>query len=229
MLTPLYDKESVCQICAHKHSTKRVRTRFLKVENIHTDFFTEYKDSSIHPLLYEAIVCPNCGFAFMDTFSSSINSDSLNVIKEQLRGWSVQDFGQERHVVDAIKATKLAVISGMVKKEKTIVMASLCLRLGWLCRMRKDEQEERRFLLKALEKYKASYLEADYDGTTMTDIKMLYMIGEIARRVEHTEDALKYLAKVVEHKNKHEEKKIVEMAREQWYAIRENDKERQLS
>ncbi len=108
----------------------------------------------------------------------------------------------------------------MLKKEKHVIIAGLCLRLSWLYRMQHIHDQEQRFLKEALKHYKLSYEQADYLLTKMTDLRLLYMIGELARRIGHEEDAVKYFSRVIQHPHKELEKKTVEMAREQWYKIR---------
>src|SRR5690606_23174879 len=118
---------------------------------------------------------------------------------------------------------KLGILSATLKKEKHVVIAGLCLRLAWLFRMKNDEQEEKRFLSEALNQYKKSYERADYIATPMTDIRILYMIGELSRRVGNIDEAIRYFSLVIQHKDKESEQKIVEMAREQWYLIRNSE------
>lgn len=228
-ITPLYDKNVICLLCSTSFNTKKIRSRFLRVETTHSDFFTEYKNSQLNPIFYEVAVCPNCGFSSSDTFSSDMSEESRQSLNQQFTNWKEQDFGEERSLEDAIHVTKLAILSGMLKKEKAIVMAGLCLRLAWMHRLSNDWEQESRYLLQSIDQYKKSYSQVDYLQTTMTEMKVLYLIGELLRRVGEEQEAVHYLSRVVQHKHKHTDPKIVEMAREQWYEMRKNDKERRFS
>lgn len=223
-LKPLYDKKVKCPICSNSFSTKKIRSRFIRVEKIDADFFTHYKDQELNPILYEVNVCPKCGYAFADTFSSSFSANALQQIKSQISAnWKEREFSDERMIAEAIETYKLALLSGALKQEKSIVLAGLCLRLSWLYRIDNDMEQEKRFMQISLEKYKQSYMETDYIGTQMTEMRLLYLIGELSRRLEYRNDAVTYFSKVIGHKNRSLETKLVDMAREQWYLIREND------
>ncbi len=223
MVTPFYEKEETCLYCQHRFVTTKVRSRFVRIEKVHSDFFQEYKDPEINPYLYEVAVCPKCGFAFSDQFEAKLTPNIRERIAQALKGWKEQDFGGRRDLDIAIRAYKLGILSATLKKEKHVVIAGLCLRLAWLFRMKNDEQEEKRFLSEALNQYKKSYERADYIATPMTDIRILYMIGELSRRVGNIDEAIRYFSLVIQHKDKESEQKIVEMAREQWYLIRNSE------
>jgi uncharacterized protein len=224
-LKPLFDKKVNCPICSNSYLTKKLRSRFIKVEEIEADFFTHYKDKELNPIFYEVNVCPKCGFSFVDTFSSYYPPGSISLIKAQVSAnWKERDYSGERTVEQAVEVYKLAVLSGSLKQEKHVVMAGLCLRLAWIYRLLENSVQEMRFMKLALEKYKNSYLESDYIGTQLTEMRLIYLIGELSRRLGYPEEAVKNFSKVVNHHNRSVESKLVEMAREQWYLIRDTEK-----
>ncbi len=224
-LEPLYDKKVKCPICASEYTTKKIRSRFIKVEKIEPDFFTHYKDQALNPMLYEINVCPKCGYSYADSFSSTFPHGSKDLIKAQITSnWSEQDYSGKRQIKQAISTYKLAILSGALKEEKSVVMAGLCIRLAWLYRTIGNPEEEIRFVKLALEKYKRSYMEADYIGTQLSEIRLLYVIGELCRQIGDGVEAIKNFSKVIHHKNRSSEVKLIEMAREQWYLIRDGDK-----
>lgn len=221
-LTPLYDKQVKCPVCATSYSTKKVRSRFIRVEKTDTDFFTYYKDQELNPIFYEVNVCPKCGYAFVDTFSNSFSQNALEKIKKQItENWKKREFSNERTVEHAAETYKLALLSGVLKQEKSIVIAGVCLRLSWIYRMLEDFEQEQRFMKLSLEKYIVSYMETDYLGTQMTEMRLLYLIGELHRRTGDRDGAVTYFSKVINHKNRSIETKLIEMAREQWYLTRD--------
>lgn len=228
-MMPLYDKEVRCLFCEAPFQTKRIRSRFVRVSQMHSDFYMEYKDPLLNPYFYEVDVCPSCGFAASDTFTAHFPPGTKPMIAEQFLEWKVQDFNRERTVEEAIRTMKLGILSATLKKEKHIVIAGLCLRLAWMYRLIEEKGQETRFLEKALTQYKASYEQADYQDTQMTDMRILYLIGELSRRVEDEKDALRYFSRVIDHKKKALEPKLVEMAREQWQVIRNQESKEQIS
>lgn len=223
---PFYDKEIKCEICEITYKTKRLRSRFIRTEKVHSDFFTEFKDKQCNPYFYEVHVCPTCGFASSENFSNHFKPGSKDRIAQQVgASWKPRDFGGIRTIEEAIETYKLGIVSGTLKSEKHIVLAGLCMRLAWLFRMTEDKAQELRFLRLSLKHYENAYQNSDHVGTQMSDMRLLYLIGELQRRTGNREEAVRYFSRVIGHKNRAFETKLVEMARDQWYEIREQDKE----
>ncbi|MBU8908825.1 DUF2225 domain-containing protein [Desertibacillus haloalkaliphilus] len=221
-IEPFYDKEVTCLLCEHKYITKRLRSRFVRVKRIESDFYTEYKDENYIPYFYEISVCPQCGFSCADTFSTTLLPHiEENIVKKLSSQWQPRNYGGLRTVNDAIETHKLALLSGSLKEEKHIVLAGICLRLSWLYRMKKVADQDLRFLRLSLKYYEGAYQDSDFIGTQMTEMKLLYLIGELHRKVGNQSEAVVYFSRVINHKNRSIEKKVVEMAREQWQLMRE--------
>jgi hypothetical protein len=55
----------------------------------------------------------------------------------------------------------------------------------------------------------------------MSEMKVLYLLGELYRRLEEHNKAIKFFSLVLEHKNKNLETGIVKMARVQWLETKE--------
>ncbi|GAE35627.1 DUF2225 domain-containing protein [Halalkalibacter akibai] len=221
-IAPLYDKKVLCFYCGHSFQSKRVRSRFIRVQKVESDFCKIYKDGSFNPTLYEADVCPSCGFTSTEAFSSTFPIGTKEEIAKHFSSWQTQEFGKERTVAEAIKAMKLAFLSATLKKENPVVIGGICLRLAWIYRSIHKQDDEKRFLKAALTHYKVSYEQGDYQDTQMSELHLLYLLGELARRIERTDEASKYFTKIIQHKERSTNEKIVEMAREQWYEIRNN-------
>lgn len=69
--------------------------------------------------------------------------------------------------------------------------------------------------------YMDSYSTEDYSSTQMSDIRIMYMIAELSRRIGDLENATRFFSKVIEKQSIGGEAKIVDMAKEQWAIIRE--------
>lgn len=228
-LSPLFDRTITCPLCQTTYTTKKIRSRFVKIEKHESDFRPIYSDPSTNPTYYNVHVCSSCGYSHTDEFTKHM----VPVIKKELEqkissNWTRQDFGQVRTTQDAIKAYKLAIINATVKREKKVTIAGLFLRVAWLYRELQQDEEEQRFLKLASNYYEESYLNDDFSGTQMSDVKVLYMIAELSRRSGDESRAVKYLSKVIEKQNATSDRKIIDMAKEQWYEYRESRKKEQV-
>jgi uncharacterized protein (DUF2225 family) len=225
-ITPFYDKEIKCILCENTYKTKRIRSRFIRVNKVHSDFYTEYKDPECNPYYYEVHGCPECGFSASDNFSTYFPIEKKEQIFEQIsKKWKSRDYGGLRSINQAIAVYKLGIVSGSLKGEKNIVLAGLCMRLAWLYRIKANDESERRFLRLSLRNYEDAYENSDYIGTQMSEMRLIYLIGELQRRTGNVEEAVRQFSRVISHNNRAIEIKLVEMAREQWFEIRNNEED----
>ncbi|MBB2482868.1 DUF2225 domain-containing protein [Bacillus sp. APMAM] len=219
-LSPFYEKNFECLLCKNKFTSLKIRSSYVKVDFYDKDFCPNYKSKEINPVLYNIYVCPHCGFSFSDEFSKYI----VPAIKEELNKkvsmhWKTQDFGHERSIQQAINAYKLASYCAVIKREKKVTLAGVFLRIAWLYRMNEDEQEQR-FLQMAVQEYINSYVNDDFRGSQMSELKILYLIAELLRRTGQYKEAVFYFSKVLEKQASASERTIVEMARDQWNEMR---------
>jgi len=221
---PLFTRTIKCPACTNSFSTTNVRISYPKTHEISTDFCVTYQDEENSPYLYYVNACEKCGYAFTKN-SLPLTRDSIKVIQQKIsNNWTPHSFGNKRSLEDAVNVYKLAIYTSIIKNEKCYLLAGLLLRLGWLYRKMNNIEPEERFIRKAYETYQKSYDLADYIGSEMSEIRILYLIGELARRLNEFESAIFYFSKVISHPNSHFEKGIVEKAREQWHFAREEAK-----
>lgn len=224
-LEPLFDRTIDCIHCKQKFTSKNVRSKFVKVKSYDTDFCPHYTSEDANPILYTPYVCPHCGFSFTGDFSKYFPPHIAVEIQTKVSdNWVPQDYGQIRTIDQAINAYKLTVYCATLKKEKHISIGGLYMRIAWLYRSKGSEEHEHRFLKLSLQQYLDSYSTDDFRGTQVSDVKLLYLLGDIYRRVGDIEHAVLYFSKVIEKKSSTVETGIVDMARERWMDIREQQK-----
>ncbi|MBT2643352.1 DUF2225 domain-containing protein [Bacillus sp. ISL-41] len=222
-LVPLYDKKYTCAMCENSFTTKKVRSRFVKVLNFDTDFAPLYADGFENPNFYYINVCPDCGYSFTDDFSSYFPPGAKQVIQDKIcNQWVPHDYGAERTIQDALNTFKLAAYSSMLKKEKHIVTAGLYIRLAWLYRSTENLDQELRFLKLSLKEYTESYSTGDYKGTQVSELRLMYLIGELSRRIGNTQDAVRFFSKVIEKQRQSVEPQIIQIAKDRWQEMRED-------
>ncbi|SHI06269.1 DUF2225 domain-containing protein [Desulfosporosinus lacus] len=217
-----YEKKLTCIYCGSPFITQRVRSRFSVPYRTDSDFCPHFREGNYNPHYYFVNVCPECGFAFSEEFSEQFPLGSKELINSRIaKHWKKRNFGEERDLQQALESYKLAILAGTLKKEKNAVLAGLCLRLAWLYRTEDNTEQEKRFLVLALKAYEESFVHSDFADTSMSEIRVLFMIGELSRRLEQYKKAVSYFSKIIQHKDADGETKIVNLAREQWRAAAE--------
>jgi uncharacterized protein (DUF2225 family) len=223
IIEPLYDKKCTCLLCQTNFTTKKVRSRFIKVKKYDTDFFPQYIEHN--PLLYYINVCPACGFSFSDGANPSFSQEGKLLLMEKICSqWVHQSFGNKRTEEDSLKAYKLASYCALLRKEKHISIAGLYIRIAWLYRIINNKEQEMRFMKLSLSEYELSYSTGDFKGTQVSELKTMYLIGELSRRTGQIEQATRYYSKVIEQQSRTVETKIVQLAKEGWHQIKELQK-----
>lgn len=219
----LYDRKVDCYICKTSYTTKKVLSRYIRAHKHDTDFCSFYISTKINPLLYYVHVCPSCGYSSTEETSLYFPPMTMEAIQEKIsKNWNNKIYCDERSLETAINSYKLAIYCATIKKEKNIALAGLYLRLSWLYRTEEiNIAEENRFMSLALEEYLKSYMNSDYSETHLSEVKLLYIIGELSRRVDNHAQATKYFSRVIEKQKVTVEKGIVQMAKDRWSEMRE--------
>lgn len=198
-MEPLYQISVRCAQCERTFQTSRVRPSFKKPILVDTDFCKHYKQENENPDYYVVRVCPHCGFASTESFAERLNDGQRAQYREQLAdGWSGKDYGGRRTLDDAMSAYKLALLSAQIVDEKERVIAGLLHHIAWLYRYRQDSEGERRFLRFAVEAYIRVYETGEDE---MNRARLMFLIGELHRRLKDYQDAVKWFGRVINDKS----------------------------
>lgn len=215
-LQPLYEKKLTCLFCGEDFITQKVRSRFSVAYKTDADFCPHYKGDQYNSLYYQVSVCPSCGFAFNGEFSKDFTTYAKDSIRKNItEKWQSRDFGSARDLNTAIETHKLAIYAASLKEERHFVLGGLCMRLSWIYRQENQPEDEQRFLKLAIKEYDASYLHSDF-AKAWSETKLLYMLGELNRRVGEFKQAINFFSKVVNHPDRNEDLLILNRTREQW-------------
>jgi uncharacterized protein len=220
-IEPTYKKKIHCPLCELSFFSTKVRNSHTRISKRDADFCTYFVDKTVDPYLYYVFVCSHCGYAFSSHFSTKFSDDAVQIIYKNISAkWNGKNYSEKRTYEEAIEAYKLAIYCGITKNEKHYVLAGLYIRLAWLYRKGETKQNELRFLRLALQEYDASYMSCDFAESNMSELLILYMIGEVYRRLDDIPNAIRTFSKVVAHPLKQSEPILVEKARNQWRVAR---------
>ncbi len=219
-ISELYDKKIICPICNMEFETKKVRSSKLRLIKKDEDFLAYYEGEN--PIKYNIFVCPNCGYSASENKFNSINNEEKEIIlKEITSKWNKRSYGDKRTLDEAIEVYKLALYIGEILDYKKLELGSLCLSLGWLYRIKKNQEEEARFLGLAKDLFEEGFYNESLIGTNMDELKLGYLIGEINRRLGNKEKALKWFNTILSNPDLKTNPMLENMIREQWRLTKE--------
>lgn len=219
-LEPLYSIKVICAHCEYEYVTSRVRPSFKKAYRTDTDFCAYYK--SENPDFYVVRVCPECGFASTENSTLKLNERQKVLFNEQVGcRWEKRDMSGSRNLEDALESYKLALLCAQVIGERDRIVASLLHHIAWLYRYQGNEDQEKRFLSYSLESYVRVF---ELEGVGANDARLLYLIGEIHRRLGQFQEAVQWFSRVVQD-DKIMDAAMIRASREQWKLISEQIRE----
>jgi len=214
---PLYQVKVQCLNCEASFETSRVRPSFKKSYKKDSDFCSYYK--TINPDFYVVRVCPSCGFSTSDNYEEKITPRQKQTFQEKFgNNWSMRDYGGERSWEEALQTYKLALICGQIKEEKPRVLAGILHHIAWMYRIKGDKEQENKFLSFALDAYISVY---ETEQADVNNARLMYMLGELSRRLKKYSDAVKWFSKVINDK-RIMDAAMIKACREQWAVTRED-------
>jgi uncharacterized protein (DUF2225 family) len=216
VVEPLFTIKVTCLYCDVEFNSSRVRPSFKKSIKTDTDFGIHYKE--INPEYYVVRVCPFCGLATTENFSDKISKDQKSAFEEKVKdNWSMRDYSGARTWDEAMQTYKLALVCAQIKDEKDRIIAGILHHIAWLYREKADTEQETRFLRFALNAYIGVY---ETEGESLNNAKLMYLIGELYRRLGEFNEAVKWFARVINDK-KIMDASMIKAARDQWTTTRE--------
>lgn len=214
---PLYQVKAACPQCDSEYKTSRVRPSFKKAARTDTDFCIHYKE--INPDYYVVRVCPFCGFASTENSLARLTSLQKKAFQEKVSArWGYRDLGGERSWDDALYSYKLGLLCCQTVGEKGRVTAGLLHHIAWLYRYKGNEEQELRFLEYALDEYTRTF---ETEGGELNNARLMYLLGELNRRLKRYQPAVKWFARVINDK-RIMDAAMIRACREQWAAARED-------
>lgn len=208
----LFDKSYTCPVCDKEFKSKMVRTGKAKLVSADTDLRPKYQE--IDPLKYDAVLCPNCGYASLNRYFNFVMGSQAKVIKEQIS--KTFEYKSEEDKIysydEAIMRHKMALLNTVVKKGKTSERAYTCLKLAWLFRGKREEmmrgeykqeevdellKEEVEFLENAHEGFVAAFSKEGFPMCGMDQHTVVYLVAELARRTGKIDEAKRWVSKVL--------------------------------
>ena len=224
----LFDKTYTCPVCDKEFQSKMIRVGKVKLLSADTDLRPKYQ--SIDSLKYDALVCPDCGYAALSRFFNFMLPAQAKLIKENISSTfkGIEIKGDFYTYDEAIARHKLALACTVVKKARTSERAYTCLKLACLYRgkaetLPKDtenyeevikqlQEEELELLDNAYEGFTNAYLTENFPMCGMDETSVDYLIADLARRTGKFDEANRWISKVLTSRNANE--RIKNKARE---------------
>jgi len=202
-----YTKDLGCKLCGADFKSLLVKKSKQAVTKRDSDFCFYYENEV--PFYYNVFICPACGYGFLESFEKKPGGK----MKESISPLA-EDYCGERDNALAEKAYLRAIECAKMQKESDAILASLYLQLAWIYRFREDEVKEEQALNEALGYYIEVYEKSDLADAS----KVMYLIGELSRRLGNKE-AVFWFSRVANDESGKEAMR--RLARQAWQSIKQ--------
>lgn len=219
----LYNKEVTCPVCDHVFKASTVKSSAYRMIKKDSDFFIRY--SLINPYFYDVWVCNSCGYAAMKTDFYSIRSIEIEAVQKSITPkWKGRMYPEIYDVHIAIERYKLSLLNYIITNAKSSKKAINCIKLAWMYRLLETEESQEMellFLKQALEGLSDAYYAEAFPIYGMDKYSAMYLIGELNRRIGHTENSLVWFSNVITTPNV--KQNLKELARDMKDLIKEEE------
>ncbi len=192
----LYDKAYVCPVCSNQFKAKAIRSGKNRLMTVDLDLRPVY--DIVNPLIYEPIVCEKCGYSALTKNFNTLSTIQMRWIKEQIcSNYKEHHFSSILTPQEAIHKYKLVLLNAVVKKAKDGEKAYICLKIAWLYRDLRDEENEKIFLEHALTGFLNAYNKDRFPIFELGELTVAYIIAELYRRFKEYDKALQWISCVI--------------------------------
>lgn len=210
ILNHLFDKQIICPVCNSHFKAKTVKSKSPRVISKDSDFFIRY--SVVNPYFYDVLICNSCGYAAMRSDFEKLKSHKKELVLSNVTPkWKPREYP---HILDeklAIERYKLALLNAMLIDLPNSTKGMISLKIAWLNRLLDNNIQETLFLKQALEGFNTAYMTEIFPIYGLQRDSLMYLLGELNRRLGNNQDALQWYSKTIVNTNS--SYKIKEMAR----------------
>ncbi|MBQ7631093.1 MAG: DUF2225 domain-containing protein [Selenomonadaceae bacterium] len=213
--------ERNCPVCGSRTKVVLVRTR-LVAETLDSDFCMHYKN--FNPYLYGVCVCEHCGYVADDEhFQERMPERIRKAIKPFLDENNFKTpFTEERDKDEALMLFEMAIYFNEMFERSLGRQALMYQKMAWICRIEKDAEKEKDFLLKCAEKFEQSLNNERYPIGKVTDDMATYIVGINYYTLGDFDKATKYIGQLISSNQvRITSPKLYEKARDTWQDLRQ--------
>lgn len=206
----LFDKQVICPVCDSHFKTKTVKSKSPRVVSKDSDFFMRY--SVANPYFYDVWICNSCGYAAMKSDFEKLKLHKKDLVLSNVTPkWKPREYPDILDEKLAIERYKLALLNAVLINLPDSTKAMISLKIAWMNRLLENSDQEKLFLKQALEGFNDAYMKEIFPIYGLQRDSLMYLLGELNRRLGNNQDALLWYSKTIVSTNSSH--RVKEMAR----------------
>ena len=216
--TLLLDRRYTCPICDKQIRAKSVKSNSAKFVDTMADLRPIH--NNINVTKYDAVCCPNCGFAALTKNFTTTTSIQRKLIHEQIEAnyKSHEEVECDIYTTEvAISRMKMVLLCTVTKGGKESEIGNVCVKISWLYQSLAEEvsdddpnAEEKRAMyikeadnaaLNAYEHLSKARMTEDFPIAGMNETTLDYLLAYYAYKKGEYQTCMQYLSGVVSNRN----------------------------
>lgn len=195
-LKNIFLKEINCPVCGKAFKTPVIKAKAPRITSKDSDLFIRYTIEN--PYFYEVWLCPSCGYSALKTDFEKIKTYQKKLVKEKISPkWINREYDLPFTENMAIERYKLALINSIMTEGNFSTKAIICLRIAWIYRLLEDEVNEINYVKQSLSAFNEAYLKEKLPMYGLDRFSVMFLIGELNRRIGEDATALKWFSEVI--------------------------------
>ncbi len=216
--TLILDRRYTCPICDKQIRAKSVKSNSAKFVDTMADLRPIH--NNINVTKYDAVCCPNCGFAALTKNFTTTTSIQRKLIHEQIEAnyKSHEEVECDIYTTEvAISRMKMVLLCTVTKGGKESEIGNVCVKISWLYQSLAEEvsdddpnAEEKRAMyikeadnaaLNAYEHLSKARMTEDFPIAGMNETTLDYLLAYYAYKKGEYQTCVQYLSGVVSNRN----------------------------
>lgn len=214
----LIDKRYTCPVCDKQIRAKAVKSNSARFVNTMGDLRPIY--SNVNITKYDAVCCPNCGYAALTQNFSSLTLTQKKLIQDKIQTnyKSHEETECDFYTTEmAISRMKMALLCTVTKEAKASECGYVCLKISWLYQALAAEipddapdaaskkelylKEAHNAAMKAYEYLSNARMHENYPIASMDETTLDYLLSYLAYEKGDYQLAMQYLSGVVSNRS----------------------------
>jgi uncharacterized protein (DUF2225 family) len=221
----IYTKLVTCPVCKQPVQVPRLRHGSYVVVSRDTDLHTW--TNGINPIYYLGVVCPNCGYAALESQFTDTSAEELKKLvpflaKKRVSG--IRSLEIDRNWDDALYILTSVFEQYEVRGADFYTLGHVAHNIAWLYREQHDEESELVWLKKALDYYLKAFEGSERLPDALGETGLEYLIADLYARLGNYNEALQWASRVVQMPKDRKKPLFDQLSRELWQELRDKRK-----
>ena len=192
----IFKKLITCKVCDHKFEERVVKKGKLRLKSNSIDLKPTFEH--IEPLLYDVILCPNCGYTAITRNFEAIFGARSEWIKQRITPSFInKDYPLVMSADEGIERYKLALYNAIMRKSGSGERAFICMKIAWIYRDKGDKKNEMIFLKAACEGFIYAFKNEDMPICGIDENTLTYLIACFYKQMGELKEAFKWISPLV--------------------------------